>query len=363
MKVMTILGTRPEIIRLSIIIERLDALAEHHVLVHTGQNHGARLRDVFFQELNVRQPDYQLQSPFSRFGKQIGSMFTEVDEILERERPDAVLVLGDTNSALSTILAARRRIVVYHMEAGNRCWDPLVPEEVNRRIIDSVATFNLPYTAMSRDNLLREGAAMNRVWTCGNPIYEVLLRHAQAIESSPILKTLGLAQKEYVLVTTHRAENVDNKDRLLAIMSALDDIAMESGLPVVCSVHPRTESRLSEFGIRSPHPLVRLYNPFGLIDFAHLEKHARCALTDSGTVQEECCIFGVPTVTMRQSTERPETVLCGSNTVSGLSRERIVSAARMALGNRKEWQCPEGYTDTNVSLKVTNFVLGGLTHV
>lgn len=363
MKVMTILGTRPEIIRLSIIIERLDELSDRHVLVHTGQNYEAGLRDVFFRELNVRQPDYQLKSSGPPFGKQLGTMFAEVDEILERERPDAVLVLGDTNSALSAILAARRHIVVYHMEAGNRCWDPLVPEEVNRRIIDSVATFNLPYTMMSRDNLLREGAAMNRVWVCGNPIYEVLLRHEKAIRSSSILKTLGLTDKGYVLVTAHRAENVDDKDRLEAITSALDDIALEYAMPVVCSVHPRTESRLLEFGIRSLHPLVQMHKPFGLIDFAHLEKHALCALTDSGTVQEECCIFGVPTVTMRQSTERPETVLCGSNSVAGLSRDRIVDAVHVLLRGANTWQCPEGYTDTNVSYKVSNFVLGGLTHV
>lgn len=363
MKVMTILGTRPEIIRLSLLIERLDALAARHTLVHTGQNHDARLSDVFFDELSVRPPDHHIQLSAHQFGRQIGQMFGAVDELLDLERPDAVLVLGDTNSALCALLSVRKGIPVYHMEAGNRCFDPLVPEEINRHVIDSVSTYNLPYTDTSRENLLREGLAPNRIWVSGNPIFEVLMRHQSAIDSSHVLEHLGLSPGEYVLVTTHRAENVDQEDRLRNIVTALTTIADAFDMPIVCSVHPRTANRLQQFGIAADHRLIKLCSPFGLFDFAHLEKHARCVLTDSGTVQEECCIFGVPTVTMRQSTERPETVLCGSNVVSGLDAQRIVECARLVMENNLNWTCPKGYTDPDVSVKVVNFILGGLTNV
>lgn len=363
MKVLTVLGTRPEIIRLSLIIQKLDELATRHILVHTGQNYDARLSEIFFDDLGVRKPDYQLVPQSHQFGRQIGQMFADVDEILANEKPDAVLVLGDTNSALSALLAVKRQIPVFHMEAGNRCFDPLVPEEINRHVIDSVATFNLPYTDPSRENLLREGLHSSRIWVCGNPIFEVLNAHQAKINGSGVLKDLDIRTGHYVLVTTHRAENVDVKERLTHIIDALHGIADQWELPIICSVHPRTRQRLNEFSIAIRDNRIQLCAPFGLFDFAKLEQNARCVLTDSGTVQEECCIFGVPTVTIRQSTERPETVLCGSNVVAGVTTARIVACTKLMLENRMTWTCPTGYEDPDVSTKVANFILGGLTNV
>lgn len=363
MNVLTILGTRPEIIRLSIIMERLDQRATKHTVVHTGQNYDERLSNIFFAELNVRRPDYQLSLNSAGFGHQIGQMFTEVDDILAKEEPDAVLVLGDTNSALCALLAVRRGIPVYHMEAGNRCFDVRVPEEINRRAIDSVSTFNLPYTESSRQNLLAEGAPSNRIWVSGNPIFEVLERHKSTIDQRTILDELSLSTGQYLLATAHRAENVDQPARLVHVLNALDALASSTQLPLVLSVHPRTKSRMTALGIKVQSPLVRLCEPFGLFDFVKLEKHAKCVLTDSGTVQEECCIFQVPTVTIRESTERPETVLCGSNVVSGVDCDRIVKAAELMMYPSNGWAPPQGYLDRDVSTKVTNFIVGGLTNV
>jgi UDP-N-acetylglucosamine 2-epimerase (non-hydrolysing) len=290
-------------------------------------------------------------------------MFPAIESVLSHEKPEAVLVLGDTNSALCTILAERKGIPVYHMEAGNRCYDLAVPEEVNRKLIDSVATFNLPYTEGSRENLLREGIPPHRIWVSGNPIYEVLQHYREAIDASPILQHLRLEGGQYLLVTAHRAENVDNAHRLSQIMEALHRLAEQYRVPVICSVHPRTRERLKQFGIRVDSPLIRLMQPFGFFDFVHLEQHALCVITDSGTVQEECCIFGVPAVTIRQSTERPETVTCGSNVVSGLDAGRIVDCVRLMADQRYDWPRPEGYLDPHVSSKVVQFILGGCTHV
>jgi UDP-N-acetylglucosamine 2-epimerase (non-hydrolysing) len=362
-RVLTILGTRPEIIRLSLIIQKLDRWAEKHVLVHTGQNYDRLLSDIFFEQMKVRQPDYRVTMTSHSFGVQISNMFPAVESVLAHEKPDAVLVLGDTNSALCTILAERAGIPVYHMEAGNRCHDLTVPEEVNRKLIDSVASFNLPYTEGSKENLLREGIPSNRIWVSGNPIYEVLQHYREAIDASTILQDLRLTDGQYLLVTAHRAENVDNQHRLSQIMDALHRLAELYRVPIICSVHPRTRERLKQFGILVNDPLVRLMQPFGFFDFVHLEQRAMCVMTDSGTVQEECCIFGVPAVTIRQSTERPETVMCGSNVVSGLEAGRIVESVRLMIDQRHDWPRPEGYLDPHVSSKVSQFILGGCTHV
>lgn len=364
MKVLTLLGTRPEIIRLSLIIKKLDQLATEHVVVHTGQNYNEKLSDVFFQQMNVRSPNYHFSHQPRTFGEQIGQMFIDIDSVLEREQPDRVLILGDTNSALSAILAERRGIPVYHMEAGNRCYDRAVPEEMNRKIIDSTCTFNLPYTAMSRDNLLREGMHPNRIWISGNPIFEVLRFYENQIDDSDVLKRLGLVENSYILVTMHRAENVDDKGHLEGIVGALNLVANELGLPIICSVHPRTRYRLKQFGIHIHNSLVQLHEPFGFFDFVHLEKHAQVVVTDSGTVQEESCILGVPAVTIRNSTERPETVLCGSNIVSGLSPRRIADCVRLAGQSSRQWESPDGYQDPTVTDKIVNYILGGtVNHV
>lgn len=363
MRIVTILGTRPEIIRLSVLIGKLDRLADRHVLVHTGQNFSPSLSAVFFEELGVRTPDLLLEDRKETIGGQLSVMFGAVEQLLAKEQPDRVVVLGDTNSALCAMVAERMGIPVVHMEAGNRCFDLQVPEEKNRRIIDAVSTFNLPYTENSKQNLLREGFPVQRIMKSGNPIHEVLLHYKHQIDSSPVLERLELISGQYLLATIHRAENVDSPHTLAGIMQGLIMTAEEQQLPLICSLHPRTKSRLlGEMGIPH-HPLVTFHEPFGFFDFVHLEKHARLALTDSGTVQEECCILGVPTVTVRQTTERPETVDCGSNVVAGLQPEAIRNAARVMLSLDRAWKCPEGYLEGNVSDKVAKFVLGGKRNV
>jgi UDP-N-acetylglucosamine 2-epimerase (non-hydrolysing) len=359
LRIVTILGTRPEIIRLSVLIRKLDRLADRHVLVHTGQNFTPSLSAVFFEQMGLRAPDLLLDDRRETIGGQLSVMFGAVEQLLRKELPDRVLVLGDTNSALCALVAERMGIPVVHMEAGNRCFDLNVPEEKNRRIIDAVSTYNLPYTENSKQNLLREGFPVQRIYRFGNPIFEVLQHYEEQIGSSPVLSRLGLASGQYLLATIHRAENVDDPAALAGIMQGLSWTAEEHRLPLICSLHPRTRSRLTEEVRGNIHPLIELHEPFGFFDFVHLEKHARLALTDSGTVQEECCIFGVPTVTIRQSTERPETIDCGSNVVAGLKPERIRSAARIMMSLHGAWKCPEGYLEEHVSDKVAKFVLGG----
>jgi UDP-N-acetylglucosamine 2-epimerase (non-hydrolysing) len=359
LKIVTILGTRPEIIRLSLIIKKLDRLADKHILVHTGQNFTHSLNDVFFQEFNLRQPDYILMRQQFSFGNQIAHLFSELEKILIHEKPDKVLVLGDTNSALSSIVAERLNIPVVHMEAGNRCYDLSVPEEKNRKVIDAISTFNLPYTKYSRENLIKEGVPVNRIMVSGNPIYEVLTQFKESIENSDILKKLKVSARKYMLVTAHRAENVDNEQHLKEILTGLNLVAEFFQMPVICSIHPRTKSKILETNKLEMHPFVQFHEPFGFFDFVNLEKNAYCVLTDSGTVQEECCLFQVPTVTMRNSTERPETVECGSNCVSGVSAQQILSSVKVMTCEDKHWSIPEGYGDLDVSDRVVKFILGG----
>lgn len=363
MKIMTILGTRPEIIRLSVIIPLLDRHADRHVLVHTGQNFTASLSGIFFTELGLRQPDYVLQDKQAGLGEQLAAMFGGLEPILRKEQPDRILLLGDTNSALCAILAERMGIPVVHMEAGNRCYDLNVPEEKNRRVIDAVSTINMPYTQQSKRHLVSEGFPTNRIILTGNPIYEVMHQYAPQIEASSILERLNLEPGQYFLVTAHRAENVDNPHSLEQIMSGLSDVADLYGIRLICSIHPRTRSRMTESLAHSLNPLVEFHEPFGFFDFVQLEKHARCAISDSGTVQEECCLLGVPTVTIRRTTERPETVDCGSNVVSGVNRDSIVRCVQLMTSLHREWEAPEGYNAPDVSAKVVKFLLGGNLHV
>lgn len=360
MRIATILGTRPELIRLSLLIPILDEWAARHALIHTGQNFDWRLSGVFFQELGIRPPDVQLDARRTTVGGQLAAMFGAVEEALLRERPDRVLVLGDTNSALCALLAERMGIPVAHMEAGNRCFDLSVPEEKNRRVIDAVSTFNLPYTENSKMNLLREGFPVQRIFRSGNPIYEVLTHYRDRISASGALERMGLQPGGYLLATIHRAENVDVPANLREILQGLCLTAERLGMRIVCSVHPRTRARLEADGAGwAAHPLVEYHEPFGFFDFVQLEQHARCVLTDSGTVQEECCIFQVPTVTVRRTTERPETVDCGSNVVAGLDAGRIADAAEVMSSMQGGWTPPAGYTDPDVSRKVAKFLLGG----
>ena len=358
MKVMTILGTRPEIIRLSIVIEKLDKFAESHILIHTGQNYDDRLSRIFFEQLGVRAPDEHMNVKGGTFGEQIGQILERSEKLFRDHRPDRLLILGDTNSGLSAIVARRLGIPVYHMEAGNRCYDDRVPEEVNRRIIDHSSSVLMPYTERSRENLIREGLAGNRVYVTGNPIKEVMDRHSDQVDASSILGDLGLTPQGFFLVTLHRAENVDVEQRLRGFIGALSGLNQEYGMPVVCSFHPRTKSKFEQFGVGIEQQGLRFLEPFGFFDFLALERSAFCILSDSGTVQEEACIMGVPNVTIRDVTERPETVECGSNILSGGNPADIARSVRIAVDSKGKWTPPAEYLAENVADTVTRLVLG-----
>lgn len=357
MKVITILGTRPEIIRLSLIIAKLDRLCDH-VLVHTGQNYDASLNDIFFDELGVRKPDHYLGVRGATFGEQIGKIIEASERVLRDEQPDKLLLLGDTNSALSAVVAKRMAIPVYHMEAGNRCYDDRVPEEVNRRIIDHSSDILMPYTERSRANLLREGFAGQRVYVTGNPIYEVIRHFEAQVQQSEILSRLEIEAGKYFLVTMHREENVDVEERLRSLFDALDALQKEFDLPVVCSLHPRTRNRMERFGAETRNSRIKFSEPFGFFDFIALEQNAFCVLSDSGTVQEECCIFRTANVTIRDVTERPETIECGSNILSGARPEDILRCVRAVLDQKRDWRVPPEYMVEDVSNVVTRILLG-----
>lgn len=356
MKIVTILGTRPEIIRLSCIIPKLDEVCEH-VLVHTGQNFDRSLSELFFDELGLREPDHHMGVQSGNFGEQIGQIIARSAEILAEHKPDRLLLLGDTNSALSALPAKRMGIKVYHMEAGNRCYDDRVPEEVNRRVIDHSSDVLMPYTARSRQNLVAEGIASHRIYVTGNPILEVIRRHVPQ-DRPATLASIGVLAGGYVLVTLHRAENVDDPARLGRFLTALRHVHAAFGKPVIVSTHPRTRNKLNAIGHDPANdPGIRFVEPFGFPDFITLQRQAFCVLTDSGTVQEESCIFGVANVTLRDVTERPETVECGSNIIAGSDPETIVRAVRMAVGRQGEWTAPAEYRATNVSDVVVNILM------
>jgi len=362
MKVMTILGTRPEIIRLSLLIRKLDGAVEHF-LVHTGQNHDPTLSDRFFTELEVRGPDAYLGVDTTSPARQIGQILERTETLLREQRPDRVLLLGDTNSALAAICAKRLGIPVFHMEAGNRCFDDRVPEEVNRRIIDHCSDVLMPYTSRSRENLLREGFPGQRIYVTGNPIGEVIGTFEHQIEHSSIMGELGLEELGYFLVTMHRAENVDEPSRLRIFLDAFSALAADHDMPVIVSTHPRTRERLKALSSFPASPEVRFAKPFGFFDFARLERAAFCVLSDSGTVQEECALFGVANVTIRDCTERPETLECGSNYLSGADLERIVRGVSIVTARRGTWTPPPEYLTENVSDIVLRLVTGHHLHL
>lgn len=355
MKVVTVFGTRPEIIRLSEVVRRLDRHAEH-ILIHTGQNYDPLLSDIFFDELGVRKPDVHLGVRADGFAAQAAQILERGDAALAEHAPDRVLILGDTNSGLVALAAARRQIPVFHMEAGNRCYDDRVPEEVNRRVIDHCSTVLMPYTERSKENLVREGIERERIFVTGNPIQEVLLRHETRIAASEVLTTLRLSPGQYVAVTMHRAENVDDRTRLASLLQGLNDVARSLEVPVVVSVHPRTRARLREFGLNAGR--LTLLDPLGFFDFIRLERDARLVISDSGTVQEECAIFGVPNVTIRDVTERPETIECGSNILSGSAPADLLRAVDVALQGGHDWTAPPEYLVDNVSRTVAKILLG-----
>jgi UDP-N-acetylglucosamine 2-epimerase (non-hydrolysing) len=356
MKILTILGTRPEIIRLSRIIPRLDAHCDH-ILVHTGQNFDKNLSDIFFQQLQIRETDYFLGIRSDSFGEQIGKIIIESEKVLNQEKPDRLLILGDTNSSLSAIAAKRMGIPVYHMEAGNRCYDDRVPEEVNRRIIDHSSDMLMPYTERSRANLIREGIKSDRIYVTGNPIFEVIEHYTPEIEKSKILAQLGIEPKKYFLVTMHRQENVDIPERLSALIQSLEQIQKQYQLPIICSWHPRTKYWMQKHNLTINNPHIHLCEPFNFFDFIALEKQALCVLSDSGTVQEECCIFQVPNVTIRDVTERPETIECGSNILTGADPTTITNNVQAVLTEAPHWTIPPEYLAKSVSTTILKILL------
>ena len=290
-------------------------------------------------------------------GEQIAQILTRTEEVIQKEHPDRILLLGDTNSSLSAIIAKRRGIPVFHMEAGNRCYDDRVPEEVNRRIIDHASDILMPYTERSRANLIREGIPHERIFVTGNPILEVINHYSDQIIHSDIRERLDIQKNQFFLVTLHRSENVDLPDRLRGFITALTALGKQYNLPVICSLHPRTRDKIRQFNIEIDAEVIRFYEPFGFFDFIRLEQDARCVLSDSGTVQEECCIFHVPNVTIRDVTERPETLECGSNMLSGADQETILRCVHLVLSTPPTWVAPREYLDEHVSSTVLKILL------
>jgi len=335
----------------------LDQYCEQ-ITVHTGQNFQESLSDIFIKDLEVRTPDEHFGIKSKSFAEQIGQILIKTDEVLEKHKPDRILILGDTNSALSAVIAARRGIPVFHMEAGNRCYDDRVPEEVNRRIIDHSSTYLMPYTERSKDNLVREGIERERIFVTGNPIKEVLDTFTNQIEESDALQKYDVKPFEYFLVTIHRAENVDIESRLVKIFKGFEKVSEKFGKKMLVSVHPRTAEKLVRFSLKPETDKIRLLRPLGFFDFVKLEKNALAVLTDSGTVQEECAIFGVPNITIRDVTERPETIECGSNIVSGAETDSILRATEIAISQPANWIAPKEYLVENVAQTVSKIVLG-----
>lgn len=357
LKLMTIVGTRPEIIRLSACLAAFDRYFDH-ILVHTGQNWDYTLNEIFFDELSLKPPAYYLSCAGEVLGDTLGNILSSSYRVLEKERPDALLILGDTNSALSAIPAKRLKIPVFHMEAGNRCFDFNVPEEVNRRIVDHIADINLPYTEHARRYLLSEGFRKEHIFVTGSPMPEVLSRQAVKIAKSEALKRLDLKPGGYFLLSAHREENVDDEGHFFSLMKAINAVAQRYGLPVVYSVHPRTQKRIAERNFLF-HPLVRRMEPFGFIDYCRLQIDARCVLSDSGTLSEESAILGFPAVLLRTSTERPEVLDKGSMVIGGIGEEEILQAVELAVSmgeKEKAPPSPPDYADANISAKVVKII-------
>jgi UDP-N-acetylglucosamine 2-epimerase (non-hydrolysing) len=355
-KVVTVVGTRPELIRLSRVIALLDESVEH-VLVHTGQNWDYRLNGIFFSDLGLRLPDRVLDVDTSSLGALLGDTLRKTEEVLLDEAPDAFLVLGDTNSAVSAVIAKRMRIPVYHMEAGNRCFDENVPEETNRRLVDHVADFNLVYTEHARRNLLAEGLHPRRILLTGSPMREVLEHYGPQIEASTVLDDLGLQSQGYVLVSAHREENVDKPERLSALLDCLVAVRDRYGLPVLVSTHPRTANRLAELDGAVHLDGITFAEPFGFHDYNRLQTHAFCVLSDSGTISEESSLLRFPAVTLRSSIERPEALDTGSIIMTDLRPQSVLDGVDAARADQSRTETPRDYDVADCSVRVRNFLL------
>jgi len=359
MKVATIIGTRPEIIRLSRVMAALDRYVEH-VIVHTGQNYDSELNQIFFDDLELRKPDYFLEAAGKNAAETAGLVISRADDALAEIRPDAVLILGDTNSCLAAYAAKRRKIPVFHMEAGNRCFDQRVPEEINRKIVDHISDINMPYSAISREYLLREGIPPDRVIKTGSPMFEVLHYYMPKIQKSGILSRLKLKEKDYMVVSCHREENVDDEDNFSGLINVLNGLAETHGKRVIMTTHPRTRKRIEQEGIKLPL-LVELHKPFGLSDYVNLQMNAHVVLSDSGTITEESSILNFPALNIRQAHERPEGMEEGSVAMVGLSWPRIQEALavleKQPRGDNRLLNIVQDYNVLNVSEKVVRIIL------
>ena len=358
LKVATVVGTRPEIIRLSRVMARLDQYCEH-VIIHTGQNYDYELNQIFFEDLGIRKPDHFLEAAGATGAETIGKVIIAVDQVLAKVKPDALLVLGDTNSCLAVIPAKRRKIPVFHMEAGNRCFDQRVPEEINRRIVDHAADINLTYSSIAREYLLAEGLPADMVIKTGSPMYEVLQHYRPKIDASDVLQRLGLKREGYFMVSAHREENVDGDASFARLVHTLNTVAERFGLPVIVSTHPRTQKRVDATGSKF-HANVRLLKPLGLSDYVHLQMHARAVLSDSGTINEESSILNFPALNIREAHERPEGMEEAAVMMVGLDADRVLQGLHIltdqARGDRRQLRLVEDYSMPNVSDKVVRII-------
>ena len=357
LKLMTIVGTRPEIIRLSAVIKCADKYF-NHILVHTGQNWDYTLNQIFFENLNLREPDYYLDSVGENLGSSMGNIISKSYDLMLKEKPDAILVLGDTNSALSAISAKRLKIPIFHMEAGNRCWDWNVPEMINRKIVDHISDINLPYTEHSRRYLLSEGIDGKTIFVTGSPMREVLRDHMDDIERSDVLERLNLKKDNYILVSAHREENIDNEEHFMQLMTSINNIAEKYQMPVIYSTHPRSMKFIEKRNFKF-HPLVQNLKPFGFNDYNKLQMNSHCVMSDSGTLSEESAMLGFAGVLIRTSTERPEVLDKGTIVIGGIESRDVEQAVELAIEmkkNNEEVVMAEDYADTNVSVKVVKLI-------
>ena len=359
MKVMTIVGTRPEVIRLSRVIAALDLYFDQ-ILVHTGQNYDYELNEIFFQDLEIRKPDYFLNSSGVTSAEIIGNVITKSDGVLRKEKPDAVLILGDTNSCLAAYSAKRLQIPVFHMEAGNRCFDQRVPEEINRKIVDHISDINMPYSSISREYLLREGISPDRVIKTGSPMYEVLRYHMPKIEKSEVLDRLHLKKEKYFVISSHREENIDDPHQFAGLVEMLNFLADKFDLPVIVSTHPRTRKQIENEGITFP-PQIRLMKPLGYCDYVKLQLHAKAVISDSGTITEESSILNFPALNIRNAHERPEGMEEGAVMMTGFDIQRIEDGLfileKQPRGEERMLNIVEDYKVPNVSEKVVRIIL------
>mgnify|MGYP002854319560 CR=1 FL=1 len=359
LKLMTVVGTRPELIRLSEIIKKADVFFEH-TFVHTGQNYDPRLNDIFYEDLGVRKPDYYLGAVGSNVAETIGNIIIKSYQIMEKIRPDAVLILGDTNSALCAISAKRLKIPIFHMEAGNRCFDENLPEETNRRIVDHISDVNLPYTEHARRYLLTEGVAKERIYVTGSPMREVIKAHEQEIINSKILTVENLEKRKYIVLSAHREENIDIEAHFLSLMNSVNALAEEYGVPVIYSVHPRSAKFIEERNFAF-HELVRKMPPYNFTDYSALMRNAMCVVSDSGTMPEEAAVEHFPAVCIRTSTERPEAVDRGAFIIGNISRDSIIQSVNMAVkmsGDNDYGEEVLDYAPTDVSGSVIRIIQG-----